>query len=337
MALHVEEEPVVQLAVNAPRMPGLHPFELAAGQADAPQAVVLEVVADLHREDHSEAQDEVNAKRPRAAHPPDEPPPEGDFDRVAPEGIGVVPHGQAAAREPAPLDPPGSGEVARHLPREVMPEALTLRGGAHVPRGADESVVDVDVLGDVVRVGDRRQQKLAEAAFPHREPMDHLVAGDEDRLGHHGKHRRHQGDLPGDEVSGDEHLPEGEHERHRPEKRPHPHREHVPEQPPLGSALGIHVPLVRTEPGVEHARARVEDQRKRNPPAAVDRGVDHQGKDGQREEVRERVAQRRLDRSRRGGSRSARIGHTLRHDAPRRVPACLNSSGRRLSPACRFR
>ena len=330
VALHVEEEPVVELAGGAPGVPRLHPLELSAGQADPPQSVVLEVVADLHREDHSEAQRDIDRDRPCAAHPSDHAVPEGALGEVPPERIGVVPHGQVAAREPLALDPPRSGEVAGHLPWEVVPEALALGRGSDVSRGADQGVMNVDVLGDVVRIGDRRKQEFAEPTFPHRVPVNHLVAGDEHRLGHHGQHHRHQGDFPGGQVAGDEHLPEGEPQRHRPEHRPHPHRQDVPEQPVFEGAFRVQVPLVRAELRVEQARDSVERKREREPPAAANCGVDHEGKDCESEEVRERIREGRLDGSPQAAERAAslptRVGQVLRH---RDLP----SSSRRLVSA----
>ena len=251
-----------------------------------------------------------------------------------------MPHGPAAARQPAPLDPPCSAEVACQLPREVMPDALAPRRGTDVPRGADESVMDVDMLRGVVRVRDRRQQELAESAFPYRVPVDHFVGDDEHRSGHRGQHHGHQGDLPGDHVADHEHLPQGEYERHRPEQRPQPHRQNVPEQAPFRGMLRINVPFVRAEPCVQPARDPAEDKGKCGPPAAVNRGVDHEGQDRQGEEVRERVAEGGLDRSRsfrREGARITRLGRTMRHgDLPSSSDLPVLRE-RRLSLARRFR
>ena len=51
----------------------------------------------------------------------------------------------------------------------------------------------------------------------------------------------------------------------------------------------VHAPLVVAELRFEEAGEPVERKRTRGPPAAVDRGVDHEGKDCEGEEVRESV------------------------------------------------
>ena len=300
-------------------MPRLDPLELAARPTDAPQSVVLDVVAELHREDHAEAQRQEGQNRPCAAHPVEKPVPEGGFGGVAPERVRVVPHRQVTARQPVALDPPGFGEVARHLPRKVAPEALPPGCGPDVPGRAHEGVMDVDVLRGVVRVRDGGQQKLPEPAFPCAEPVDHLVSDDEDRLRRGGQHQRHQRDLPSGQMADDEYLPEREHERHRPQHRPRPHGQLVPEQLAVGRPFRVHVPLVRAERRFEDAREPEEDERARNPPAAVDCGIGHERKDREGKKVREGVSQRRLDHVRssgRSGDRAAGFYRIFHHAAP---------------------
>ena len=177
-------------------MAGPDLLELAVGQADAPQSVMLDVVADLHGEDDAEAEHDVDEDRRPAAHPVDQRIPESGLEAVAPERIAVVPERQAAARQSLAGHPPGAQQVARKLAGEVAPDALALGRGAHVEWRADQGVVDVNVLGGVVRVRGRGEQELAEAALPRRAAMDQLVADDEDRLSLPRQHHRHPARLP---------------------------------------------------------------------------------------------------------------------------------------------
>ena len=96
-----------------------------------------------------------------------------------------MPHGKAAARQAAALEPPCAEKVVRHLAGKVLPEAEAFGGGPGVQRRADAGVMDVDVLGRVVRIGDGSQKELAEPAPPERPTVNQLVAHDEHRLRHH--------------------------------------------------------------------------------------------------------------------------------------------------------
>ena len=316
MPLDVVVEPVGELVVGVPGVPRLDPLESAIGQPDAPQSVVLDVVDELHREDHAKAQDGVDDDRPCAAHPIGQRVPQGGLDPVTPERIRVVPGRQLTASQPVALEMPGTDEVAPYLPGKVPPEALTLGSGAKVRRGADQRVMDVDVFRGVSRVGDGRQQEFAESALPDRAPVDQFVADDKDRLAHARQHARHQRDFPGGQVAGDQDLPEGEHECHRPECRPGPDGQLVPEQVAFERLLRLHVPLFRAEHGVERVGESQVDERPRDPPAALSRGEEHQRKNHQRHEVRQGVPEGRLDHPRASGRSSVRTARLRHGDLP---------------------
>ena len=153
---------------------------------------------------------------------------------VTPERVAVVPDGQAAARQPLVGHAPGAEQVARKLAREIPPDALALGRGPHVQRCADKGVMNVDVLGGVVGVGSGGEQELAEASLPRMSPMDQLVADDENRLGFPGEDHRYRRSFPEGQVAGNKDLPERKGERRRPEKRPTPDRQIVPEEAPFG-------------------------------------------------------------------------------------------------------
>ena len=68
-------------------------------------------------------------------------------------------------------------------------------------------MMDVHVLGRVVRVGDGSQQKLAEPALPEGTPMNQFVTHDKDRLRDHGQDAGHKPDFPEGKVVADQHLP----------------------------------------------------------------------------------------------------------------------------------
>ena len=155
--------------------------------------------------------------------------------------------------------------------------------------------MDVDVLGRIVRVGDGSQQKLAEPALPQGAPMHQLVADDEDRLGDKRQDGGRDTDFPDGEAADDQHLPEREHERHRPERRPQPEREFVQEQLALAGRRRIHVPLLEAEEVVEPVREHEEGERTREPPSAVHGGGDDERENEKRNEVRERVRDGGLD------------------------------------------
>ena len=220
VALHVVVQPVGELVSGAPGVPRLDGLEPAGGRADPSQPVVLHIVADLHREQDVAAQNREDQGRPRTAHPEQEPVPEDELHAVAPERVRMVPHRQLATRQAAAFEPPGPQQVVRHLLGQVSPEAQTLRRRPRVQGRAYPRMMNVDVLGRIVRVGDGSQQELAEATLPESAAVDQLVADDEDRLSHHRENHGHAPDFPQGQMIGNQSLPEREDERDRPEHRP---------------------------------------------------------------------------------------------------------------------
>ena len=295
---------------------------------------MLHVVADLHREDDAEAERREDGKRPPIAHPIDERVPERGGQPGPPERVSVVPDGQASAGKPLAVHAPGAEQVARKLAGEIPPNALALGCGPHVQRCADEGVMNIDVLGGVVRVGGGGEQEFAEAPLPRMSPMDQLVADDENRLGFPGEDHRHQRSFPEGQVAGNEDLPERKGKRRRPEKRPTPDRQVVPEEAPFGRLYRVHVPLVGAQRGVQRTREHEEDERRSDPPAALHRGVDDQRKNQQRQEVGKGVPNRGLDRSsacNRSSAKPARLRTIVRHGGLSSFQVPVNV-GRLLSP-----
>ena len=313
MALHVVEEPVAQLVGGAPGMPRLDPLETAVGHADAPQSVVLNVVDQFHGKDHAGAERGVDQHHPGAAQPVRERVPRGGLEHVAPERIGIVPHRQVAAGQPVALEAPGCKDIALDLPGQVLPEAHPLGRGPGVPGRAGQGVVNIDVFRRVVRVGCAGQDELAEPALRHGTLMDQLVADDEGGLGHAAQHQRHEQPFQSGQVPRHQDLPEREPQCRRPQHRPQPHRQLVPEQLAVQGLRQVHVPLFRAEHDIEPVREHEENHRRGNPPAALNRGVDHQGKDRQGHEVQEGVPDRRLKHGLRDGAQTARRRHILCH------------------------
>ncbi len=120
-------------------------------------------------------------------------------------------------------------------------------------------------------------------------------------------------------MVGDKHLPEHEHECHRPDHRPEPQGQLVEEQLPLTRAVGIQVALVQSEEAVNTAREQQEGERTRNPPGAEGGGAGHQRKDQEGNKVRESIGDRGLDGPGADdlrGARAARLHTIARHGNP---------------------
>ncbi|MYG53997.1 MAG: hypothetical protein F4204_17070 [Rhodospirillaceae bacterium] len=95
------------------------------------------------------------------------------------------------------------------------------------------------------------------------------MADDENRLGLDGQNQRQQDGFPDRELSGNEDLPEPECQRRRPEQRPSPDRQVVPEQLSFRRLRRVHGPFVVAECQIERSREHEEDERRNDPPAAV--------------------------------------------------------------------
>ncbi len=229
MALHVVIEPVGQLVGGVPGMPRLDPLEPAVGQTDAPQSVVLHIVDEFHRKDRAGASDGEDQDDPGAAHPIHQRIPRGGFEDVPPERIRVVPDRQVKARQPVPFEAPSFDEVTLQLLGQVPPEALALGRGPGVPGRTGKGVMYRGMLRRIMRVGNGRQQEFADPALPHGAPVDQFVADDEGGLRHAGQRRRHDQGFPGGQTADHKDLPERKHERDRPEYRPQPNGQFVPE------------------------------------------------------------------------------------------------------------
>ena len=295
VALHVVVQPVGELVGGAPGVPRLDGLEPAGRNPYPPQPVVLHVVAHLHRKDHAEAEDGKYQRRQGPAHPDDQPVPEGQVKAVTPERIGVVKRRQSPARQSPAFEFPGPEQVVGHLRQQVLPEAHALGRRSRVKGRADVGVMDVNVLGRIVRVGDRTQQELAQSALPNGTPVDQLVADDEDRLRGREKDAGRQEDLPGGHVAGDQHLPQRIDKQRGPQNRPDPERKVVKEQLVLAGRGRIHVPLFEPEELVELVGEHQERDRTGKPPAAIGDGQSDQRKCQQRNEVRKGVPDRRFD------------------------------------------
>ena len=192
-------------------------------------------------------------------------------------------------------DFPGTGEVAGNFPREVVPETLPLWRGPQIVGRAHLGVVDVDMLRGVLRIGGGGQQEFSNPPFPSGTSMNQLVADHEDGLRFHGQNDRQDHVLPNGEWIGDQNLPQAENERRRPQERPSPDRQVVPEQAALRRLHRVHVAPVHAERPIELPGDAHEHYRRQQPPAALDQGDENQRKNDQRQIVGERVSDRRLD------------------------------------------
>ena len=152
-------------------MARLDPFEVPVWQPDAPQSIVLGVVDDLHRRDHEETEDDVDQESPWATHPVHQRIPRGGQDQVAPERIREVPDWLMTASQAVALEAPGLDEAEHQVPGEVLPEAHALGRGSGVPRSADLRVMNIDMLGGVLGVGNGGQQEVRDPAFPRGAPV----------------------------------------------------------------------------------------------------------------------------------------------------------------------
>ena len=316
VALGVVIDPVRDPVGGAPRMPGLESLVSAAGQADALQAVVLDVVGHPQLENPHGADDGEGHDPPCPANPVRQCVPGGGLEGVAPDRVRVMPDREAAAREPIPFDPPGIQDAVRHRSGQVPPEALAPGCGHRIPGSADMGVMDVDVLGDLLRERHRRHQELADPALPRRAAVHHVVTGVEGQSGHAAE-RQHQYDsFPDDQVIGGEHLPQREHQRRRIECHPHPDRQLVPDHVAAAGPGPVQVPLLGPERGVEVVGDPEEGEGTREPPPSVHGGGNDEREDRDRDEVRERIPERgieHLPRSGRTDTQADRLRLIRRH------------------------
>ena len=125
--------------------------------------------------------------------------------------------------------------------------------------------------------------------------MNQFVADDEYGLGFHGQ-EDHQGNvLPDRQVIGDEYLPHAENQCRRPQKRPRPYRDVVPQKPAFRRFRRVHVASVQSEHLVERTSDTHEEKCRQQPPAAMDRGEEKQWENAQWQIVRKGDLDRRLD------------------------------------------
>ena len=125
--------------------------------------------------------------------------------------------------------------------------------------------------------------------------MHQLMAHDEHGLGLHGQDDGEGHVFPDVERIHQQNLPQAEDERRRPQKRPGPDWQVVPEQAAFRGFVRIHVAPVHAQCPVKRPRHAHEEKRRQQPPAAVDQRDDDQRKDGQRQIVGEGVPERRFD------------------------------------------
>ena len=295
MTLGVVVEPIGDAARRTPGVLALNTLETAVREEAPAQPVVLDVVAEAERE-HGHAADRCEHEQPQwSTHPEGQRVPERDTERISPERIRVVPHRPPALRQPLAYMAPRFPDAARNRPRQVPPEALPLARRHRVRRRRHPRVVNVDMLRGVVPAADRAQQELAVAAPPCGAVVNQLVAGNEDDRGHVAEHHRHEQHLPDRQTTGIKHPPEHERERWRPERDACVERQPVPEQLPLAGLVRVHVPLFHAEEGVQGVHDEEEDERSRDPPPALDRGVDDQEDGRNRQEVGDCAPKGRLD------------------------------------------
>ena len=125
--------------------------------------------------------------------------------------------------------------------------------------------------------------------------MNQFVADDEYGLRFHGQEDRQDHVFPDGEPIRDQDLPHAENERRRPQKRPGPDRQVVPQQAAFRGPRRVHIASVAAEYFIERSRDAHEEECGQQPPAAMDGGEQNQREYAEWQVVRKGVKDRWLD------------------------------------------
>ncbi len=125
--------------------------------------------------------------------------------------------------------------------------------------------------------------------------MNQFVTDHEYRLCFHGQDDRQEHVFPDCEPTRDKDLPHSKNERRRPQKRPGPDRQIVPEQAALRCARRVHAASVGTQRPIKRAGDTHEHKRRQQPPAAMNCTDKNQRENAQWKIMRKGAANRRFD------------------------------------------